>query len=321
MQRLESVPTKVSPIMPPSFSHELLACLVRPKAVGQTSLTIRAFSTSTTLSSIGPESPKFIDVPIPPQRDAVGTRDIKGKLPSPRDVFHRRGPTRDGRTLKQHLKLATLPPSKKRSESEPANERIAWKRRMAESRRQNLRDGIMALQQRKHSQHNAMAQKSTRKQEARDARLNAPQREDERLTNPTITAAVRDLQLGPVADPQREQRVAEKKQRVEAKEAAREETRQNALHTLYMNARSFIVTEAQLDEEIERIFVERPFGMPDTIWDAHGRPEDVKTMLATTEDASRGAIDFYGGKMPWKETSRRMKVISEELTGGKIDRR
>lgn len=307
--------------MPPPLPHCSLSSLVRPKPQNPNSVCLRAFTTSTTLSFIGPESPKFIDIPLPPQRYASGNRDIKGKLPSPRDVFHRRGPTKDGRTLKQHLKLATLPPSQERLNSAPANERIAWKLRMADSRRQNLHDGIRALHERKHNQQHAVAARSYRKQQDRDARLNAPQREDERLTNPTITEAVRDLQLGPAADPQRESRIAEMKQRVEAKEAAREEARQNALHTLYMHARSFIVTEEQLNEEIDKIFVESPFPRAEdaNVWEAFGVPLSIDVMVRGLEGRQKTAYESSKAKNPAYKAEDRMMRISEEFTGGKLD--
>jgi len=308
-------------IMPPPLPCGPLSALIRPNSQISTSYPFRAFTTSAALSFVGPESPKFIDVPLPPQRYASGNRDIKGKLPSPRDVFHRRGPTKDGRTLKQHLRLATLPPSKERLSSEPANERIAWKRRMADSRRQNLQDGIRALYERKNNQQRSVAARSHKKQQDRDARLNAPQREDERLTNPTVKEAVRDLQLGPVADPQRESRIAEMKQRVEAKEAAREEARQNALHTLYMHARSFIVTEEQLNAEVDRIFVEKPFPKAEdaNVWEAFGVPLTIDAMVRGLEGRQKTVYESSKARNPAHKAEERMARISEEFTGGKLD--
>lgn len=151
--------------------------------------------------------------------------------------------------------------------------------------------------------------------------VHAPQREDERLTSPTITEAVRKLQLGPVPDPEREARIAAKAERVKAKEAKREEARKNALHTLYMHARSFITTEEQLDKQIEAIFVPRPFpeGTTDTdnIWDALGPPPTVQRLLATVNHTEREAVRYHAG--PGAITGQRMKKIAEELTGGKMD--
>jgi len=192
---------------------------------------------------------------------------------------------------------------------------------MAASRRQNLREGLVELHKRKVRQDIEMAKLSERKRERREAAVHAPQREDERLTSPTITAAVRQLQKGRLPDPGREERLAEARERVQQKEFEREEQRKNALHTLYMHAREFITTEAQLDAEIERIFVEFPFGDAHAgktnIWDAYGAPPTVQDMLSAVNNTQKSAVDFHRG--PSAITGKRMTRIAEELTGGKMD--
>jgi hypothetical protein len=275
----------------------------------------RAFTSSTRLSAIGPESPKFIEIPVPPQRQARGSRDIKGILPPPRDVFDTRGLDK---TTPDFL-AATTPEPKELPETE--DDRIIWKRRMAAKRRANLREGILELYERKKRQEVIVAKRSAWKVRDREKRLKAPQREDERLTNPTITAATRTLQSGPVPDPDREARLAEKAERVKAKEALKAAQRKDALHTLYMNAREFITTEEQLDAEIEKIFVPYPFGENNegktNIWDAYGAPPTVQDMLSAVNNTQKLAIDFHRG--PGAITGKRMKRIAEELTGGKMD--
>merc|ERR1712093_865648 len=96
--------------------------------------------------------------------------------------------------------------------------------------------------------------------------------------------------------------------------------RRNALHTLYMNARSFITTEEELDAEIEKIFVEDPHAsgnLNDNIWSVKGAPPSVLTMLSAVNNTQKKAIDFHRG--PAALTGRRMKKIAEELTGGTMD--
>lgn len=190
---------------------------------------------------------------------------------------------------------------------------------MAASRRTNLREGLVELYKRKKVHDGEVAVRSKTKSEAREKRLYAPQREDERLTNPTIKEANRILQSGPVPDPNRATRVAEKAARVQAKEAAREEQRRNALHTLYMQARSFITTEEQLDKVIEEIFVESPYKgySSDNIWDVLGAPPTVQDMLSTVNNTQKSALQYHAG--PAAITGERMKKIAEELTGGKMD--
>jgi hypothetical protein len=187
---------------------------------------------------------------------------------------------------------------------------------MAASRRTNLREGLVELYKRKKDHDGAVAVRSKIKQEDRNRRLRAPQREDERLTDPTIKEANRILQSGPIPDPNRETRVAEKSARVQAKEAAREEQRKNALHTLYMQARSFITTEEELDAKIEEIFKEPREGESDNVWDK-AAPPSIQDMLASINNTEKKAVSFHSG--PAQITGQRMKKIAEELTGGKMD--
>ena len=190
---------------------------------------------------------------------------------------------------------------------------------MAGVRRKNLREGLLALHKRKLKSDRRLLENSALKTRLRTKRYNAPQREDERLTNPTITQAMSQLQVGHVQDPRRAERIEQKKARVASKEAIGEEARRNALHTLYMHARSFITTEEQLDATIDKIFVPKPFtgSTSNNIWDARGQPQSVQEMLADINKNQKNAIAAYQG--PAIITGERMKKISEELTGGKID--
>ena len=47
----------------------------------------RAFSASAGRSALGPESPRYIDIPQPPQQTVPDKIRLKGILPVPRDVF------------------------------------------------------------------------------------------------------------------------------------------------------------------------------------------------------------------------------------------
>lgn len=280
----------------------------------------RAFSSTTPRPKIGPESPKFIEIPLPPQRNAPRNRTIKGILPPPRNLF----PNRAGdKTSPEYLASATPEPTAHHQLCPPESEYIAWKRRLAATRRQNLREGLLELHRRKLRTERAIAIRSAIKHENRERRLHAPQREDERLTSPTITAAMRQLQLGNLPDPNREARLAAASERVAAKAKMLEEQRQNALHTLYMHARNFITTEAQLDAAIEKVFVERPWAhVPGkekavSIWDAEGTPPTVQDLLSDVNKTQRSAMLFHRG--PAVATGKRMLKIAEELTGGKMD--
>ncbi|KAE9366876.1 hypothetical protein N431DRAFT_417819 [Stipitochalara longipes BDJ] len=294
----------------PSLPAKSLSQLTRCRC-SASSIPIRSFSTSSPLSAIGPVSPKFIEVPTTPQPQARQKLDIKGTLPPPRNLFPARAIKK---TSKGYLNAVTKEPKER---PEPANEYAAWKRRMAASRRGNLREGLVELYKRKKDHDGAVAARSKTRQEERGRRLHAPQREDERLTDPTIKEANRILQSGPIPDPNRETRVAEKAARVQAKEAAREEQRKNALHTLYMQARSFITTEEQLDAKIEEIFTEARDGESDSVWDNLDAPPTVQDMLSAINKTESKAVRFHSG--PAQLTGQRMKKLAEELTGGKMD--
>jgi hypothetical protein len=281
------------------------------------SIPIRSFSTRSRVLSIGPENPKFIEVPLPPQRYAAAKRDIKGRLPPPRNVFPTRGADK---TTPEYLAAATPEPQAARHLRAPPNDLVAWKRRMAVSRRENLRAGLLELHRRKVQQEALVASRSAAKSRQRDAAVAAPQREDERLTRPTVRRAVRQLQKGRVPDPGREERLAAARARVAATEVARAAERKDALHTLYMHAREFITTEAQLEAEIEKSFVEFPFGPEHpgktSIWET-GAPPTVAEMLSEVNNTQKAAVAFHRG--PGHVTGKRMTRIAEELTGGKMD--
>ena len=178
----------------------------------------------------------------------------------------------------------------------------------------------MGLHKRKLRQEAARKSKTMTKQKDREARLHAPRREDDRLTNPTITVALQNLHIG-LSDPDREARIAEKVERFKTKDELKRQQRKDALHALYMNARDFITTEQQLNEEIEKIFIPSPFGKEqkgkENIWDAYGAPPTIQELLQTVNDVQKSALEYHRG--PAHTTGKRMKKIAEELTGGKMD--
>jgi hypothetical protein len=126
-------------------------------------------------------------------------------------------------TWPEYFKAVTPEPT---SQAEPANDYVAWKQRMAASRRENLRAGLVNLSYRKAAHETSVAHHSREKMRNRQKLVDAPQREDERLTSPTIREAVRTPQTGAaIPDPDRAARVARSAARVQAKEIAREEAR------------------------------------------------------------------------------------------------
>lgn len=280
----------------------------------------RTFTSTASRAKIGPESPRFIEIPRLVQPHAIVPRQIKGTLPPPRDLFPRRA--RD-KTSAKYLASVTPDPTAAHQKAAAPTEHVAWKRRLAATRRQNLRESLIELHQRKVRSERIVATRSAAKRENRERRVQAPLREDERLTSPTITVAMRKLQLGRLTDPNREARLEASRQRLEAKAKALEEQRRDSLHTLYMHARSFITTDVQLREEIEKVFKETEFGAISNkegarnVWDALGAPPTVAEMLSVVNNTQKTAMAYHAGSAV--PTGKRMVKIAEELTGGKMD--
>jgi len=240
----------------------------------------------------------------------------------PRNIFPRRSADK---TSAEYLASATPEPTHDAS-THPSGDSsradyIEWKQRMAATRRKNLREGLVELGHRKQKTDRAVAARSAYKKAEHERLIHAAERDDERLTNPSITAAMKQFQSGNVPDPDRPTRIAEKAARIQAKQAAKEEERRDALHTLYTRARDFITTESQLNATIDRVFVEHPEeftnegGSGDNIWN-RGPPETVQQMLNETNKTGNNAIKHYTGF--GDVTQKRVRRIAEELTGGKF---
>ncbi|KAI9789802.1 MAG: hypothetical protein M1833_002252 [Piccolia ochrophora] len=285
----------------------------------------QAFSTSAAAAVVGPESPKFIEIPQPPQQRPASKPHVKGFLPVPRNIFPARSSDKGSG---EYLTQATPEPKRVasvRDSAQPANtdhpEYSAWKSRLAATRRRSLRESLVELKRQKEQTERTVSLKTKRTRAEREKLLHRRQREDDRLTSPTVTAATKQLQQGIAPDPDRSARLAEKTAKVHAIEARRSEDRRAALHTLYINARKFITTEEQLADEIERVFVESPQEWAEhypgrNIWN-RGPPETIQEMLDVVNKAEKRAVALHSGFA--ELSARRVNRIAEELTGGKLD--
>jgi len=279
--------------------------------------TARAFTTSSSTRQIGPESPRYIDVPQPPQQTFPPRPRIKGILPVPRDIFHHRIGGVD-KVTPEYLASATQE-SKTQSiaMSEADETRNQWRLRMASRRRQNLREGLLELQSRRRHTDKFLADRGARRQAQRQQLIEQKEQEDERLTNPSISPVMRLSRTGRIVpDPNREERLAEMVKRVREKEAKRANARQDAMHTLYTHAKDFITTEAQLDSAIVAAFENPSWGHKGSSAWANGAPETVQQML---NRANRTRTGLFGDEgQGQKVMTNRVKRIAEELTGGKL---
>ncbi|KXL50289.1 hypothetical protein M433DRAFT_151314 [Acidomyces richmondensis BFW] len=289
----------------------------------------RSFSTSSIRAAVGPEHPRYLDLPEPPQQTLPDRHFIKGRLPVPRNVFD--GAEGRDKASNEFLEPHTKPP--KRPSKAPIGSREQWKERLSELRRRNLREGLATLRARQDQEAVKQRERQRQQQEERARLLNAAEREDERLTAPSHNLDLAAL-ARPPTDPTRAERLAHKELLLAAHTAAKSEIRHRDLHALYMRARSFIVTQEQLDAEIERAFgtAENPVSWAGyggdmsansaSVW-ALGPPASVKDLAERNakmagDKRSGSALDTAGGFE--KANQERLKRIAEVLTGGEMGR-
>ncbi|MCJ1413508.1 hypothetical protein MMC19_007614 [Ptychographa xylographoides] len=273
---------------------------------------VRYATSSASAVHIPPESPKFIDVPQAPQEDACGKPYVKGVLPLPRQIFR---PGKPSKAADNYIAAVTPEPTTSKTYNSPAAKALAdWKSRQAVVRRRNLREGLVELHQRKVRSDRQLAARSAYKQAEHKRRIREPEREDERLTNPSIIQALKPERVHSLPDPGREARVAQKKARFETKEAKKMEDRRIALHSLYMNARDFIVSEEALNAKVDEVFDDPWFkNNPEhSIWDREGFPDTVVNMLSDANKSRSGSAGYA------QTTKDRLQRIAEEFTGGKM---
>lgn len=191
---------------------------------------------------------------------------------------------------------------------------------MAEVRRKNLREGIVELRHRKHVTDKHFAQRGAQRQAEQTALISRPERDDELLTMSSISVELRDLLEGRMKihgqDPAKVQASAV---RHAAKEKDKEDWQMDSLHTLYLQAKDFVTTEAQLDAAVETAFgtQEKPvrFGQLAgglSIWETAPLEGVAEMLKKANPDDSSTASDL--GML----RQQRLKEIAEHLTGGKI---
>lgn len=199
---------------------------------------------------------------------------------------------------------------------------------MSEIRKQNLREGVKSLRARKVIEEKRLNAKQAAKQAEREELLHRPEREDERLTAPSNNMDLDALYNKHIPDPTREDRIRTKQLNIQRHEEMKREERMEAVHSLYMNAREFIVTPQQLDKAVDAAFgtpeVPVKFGkfasasVNRSIW-AEGRPERVQDMLNVANGQGTGYAMSSAGN-PSEINKERIRRIAETFTGGKIEK-
>lgn len=284
------------------------------------SLCIRAFSSTPASLALGPQSPNYIDVPKPLQPTYPVQPAVKGHLPVPRDVFK----TRNKHAKESDIFIARTTREPKDVKvpgpySRDADYRL-YKQRLADKRRENLKEGVKELHERKvASEAHYMAKIQAVGAQRRELAM-APRREVDILTETSVAKGIRDFltdNLPPRPD------ISKARSRAYQRRQARvQQVRASRLHDLYTNAREFIVDEQQLDEAIEQAFGtdEAPMG-----WDTKGN-------MGPRHQGKEGLSPWHGpmpegvGDMLQKLrggegvglAKERVKKVAEELTGGKM---
>lgn len=278
-----------------------------------------AFSTTSSRSKIPPESPSYIRLPKVPQSTEIKPERVRGTLPVPRDVFERR----DGDRKVQPEYLAKTAPA--RSADRPlTNDTQRWKKTLADSRRQNLEQGLQGLWTRHETREQDKAERARRRQEALQQAHDAPESRADVMSRGTVLQSIADTAVHP--DPERFDKAAAGRARVQAQVSARADARRDALMELYINASDFIVTEAELKTEIDKLFHQDYFrkqsikgyrpGATENVWGVHGNPPGVATMFETLSRTSTNLAS--ANESEFDHSVKRTKRISEELTGGKM---
>ncbi|KAF3004421.1 hypothetical protein E8E13_010365 [Curvularia kusanoi] len=281
----------------------------------------RQFSSTPAALALGPQSPNYIDVPQPKQPTFPLDPPVKGHLPIPRDIFKTRNP--HPKESDVFLRRTTKDPKERKLPgpfSRDADVRL-YKQRLAETRKEALKEGVKELHARKvtsEAQHLARIQKSG---EQRTKLAMAPRREVDILTETSVSKGVRDFLAGTL--PTVDKNIEARKRAYERKQAAQQAVRESRLHDLYTNARTFIVSEDQLDKAIEEAFgtEEDPIG-----WDNRGQ-------VGLRSSGHHDGLSPWNGPMPEGVgdmmhklrsgegvglAKERMKKLAEELTGGKM---
>lgn len=295
------------------------------RAVIRSSPTRRAFCSSPALHNINdkppPESPSFIPIPTPPLSDTERLSPARGHLPIPRTVFQ---PSEGDRKVTQEYFDQTAAEPSNEASKLPAKNGSAedWRRKMATTRRDNLKAGLTGLWQRKQVRDEKEQAKKLRKFESSEAARNAKPPAAETWTQSTILKATA-LDTAVLPDPRRMEDAEESRIRTTQLQSQYREARRDHLVELYSKATKFIVNETQLQQEIDRLFsdtywkTEPGFYDDGNAWASWGQPPSIDNLL--NEYANVGnPSPYYTSKAGSTHNAMRQKQVAQQLTGGKL---
>jgi hypothetical protein len=280
---------------------------------------LRLFSTAPSRLAISPESPSFIDVPRPKQYPNPPKPVIKGVLPVPKKIDL---PDYSSSTFVEFLDKTTPKPQDRSEPHGPDADRLAWKQRMAASRRRNLAQGLQELAIRQEETQITAQFRAERKNREHETLSNMQERRDQALTNPSLADSVRQMLKSRNKKTKGDVNVKSQSQRYTNQQQRKLQEQKDQLHTLYTHARHFITTEEGLDAALEQTFGtdENPVrwnhrGL--SVWALDGTPPTVQEMLKPAKVRPSYDLDTKAGE-PKTQHQQRMKQIAEALTGGRI---
>ncbi|CAK7269540.1 hypothetical protein SEPCBS57363_003654 [Sporothrix epigloea] len=296
---------------------------------------IQLKKSSTINENLPPDSPRYVKFPKPPLSEEVYRPPQRGHLPIPRDIFVQ--PRMPGRTKEKVSKMArksdpaafvasVVPRSQAELRGEePQSQHEAARRVMAESRRQSLESGLAGLwtrKQEKVSRDRARAANVANRN--RRAALFKPEGRDDVLTRSSVREATAKV-TAVIRDPLRHEKQAASAARTAAIMESKKEARRDALMNLYQAAGNFIVDEKELESHVSKLFSPDYFMKEgysigtihaENIWDIMGSPTSMRDQV---EGLQRQETKLFESKRTELDrTTKRQKLVTEALTGGKM---
>lgn len=284
----------------------------------------RSFTSTPSTPALGPQSPNYIDVPKPLQPTFPLDPKPKGHLPVPRDVFKTRNP-RPKHSI-GFLNRTTRTPKDPKAPGPHSRdvEYRLYKQRLASTRRTSLREGVQQLYERKLANEAQQLAKVQAVYKDKTARAMAPPRDTDVLTATSIQPALRTFlaSKNPHANIRTPEKIAAQRISYNARQRREMAVRKSRLHDLYVNARTFVVSEAQLDEAIDATFgtEEEPMG-----WNNKGDMgprgegrEGLSPWHGTMPEGVGDMLEKLRGGEGVGLAKERVKRVAEVLTGGKM---
>lgn len=153
--------------------------------------------------------------------------------------------------------------------------------------------------------------------------INAPERDDEQWTRVSVSKAVRDaLAKKDNSRIETEEERQARKARYDSDEKARQDERLESIHSLYLHARDFILTEERLEQELEKRFGKDDLpaqwlGGHRSVWSA-GHPRGIDQLAGRMPGMASDSVRGKNYEQMSNIMQQRLRQIAGKLTGGEI---